>query len=79
MRSTDSLGRRYGRLHLERHRDREPGERIVLADSNVLLVDQHLDHLRKRVVVEGELALEHSTGQAASLLEAPPYLSDDLE
>ena len=72
-------GRRHLRPRLARRRGCGPGERVVLAYGNALVVDKLHDDLRERVVVERELSPEHPVGQAAALFEVPPHLADDLE
>src|SRR5262249_19724815 len=54
-------------------------ERVVFPPGYTLNVDQLLDDLLQRLVVQLELAPQHPQGQAAGLLKMAPHLADHVE
>ena len=56
-----------------------PRERVLFSPCYALNVDQLLDDLLQRSVVQLELPPQHPQGQAAVLLEVTPHLTDDVE
>ncbi len=69
----------FRRRDAARRRCRGPCERVLLAPGDALHVDQLLDDLLERVVVQLELSPQHPQGQAAVLFEVMPHLANDVE
>src|SRR5262245_32208471 len=56
-----------------------PCERVLFSPCYAQNIDQLLDDLLQRVVVQLELSPQHPQGQTTVLLEVTPYLTDDVE
>src|SRR5206468_4978101 len=63
----------------DRRSCRGPCERVLLSPGDALNVDQLLDDLLQRGVVQRELPPQHPQRQAAVLFEVAPHLTDDVE
>jgi hypothetical protein len=56
-----------------------PGERVLFSLRHTLNVDQLLDDLFQRAVIELELPPQHPQRQTTVLLEMAPNLADNVE